>query len=181
MRYYYKKPGAWTWTQHDTDSLEADLAAGRIDADWRIRPDGDSAVYLPHELIAAEAAARKQAAEEVHSALGTQGRTKPKRGMFKALSIYLIVSFLWRALTTAHEYPSPSLRNMTIALDLLCVIGLSGTGIQIFKDNPPGQSTAEKVLFWLAFIAGLGLFAIRLNGNASWWTGHLTYELSPPP
>ena len=181
MRYHYKKPGAWTWTEHDTDSLEADLAAGRIGADWRISPDGDSTVYLPHELIAAEAVARKQVAEEVHSAQGTQGRTKPKRGIFKALSIYLIASFLWRALTTAHEYPSPSLRNMTIALDLLCVIGLSGTGIQIFKGIPPGQSTAGKVLFWLGFIAGLGLFAIRLNGNASWWTGHLTYECCPSP
>jgi hypothetical protein len=36
-----------------------------------------------------------------------------------------------------------------------------------------------EVLFWIALMAGLGLFAIRLNGNASWWTGHLRYDIGP--
>lgn len=34
-----------------------------------------------------------------------------------------------------------------------------------------------KVLFWVALAAGNGLFAIRLNGDASWWTGHLMYRM----
>ena len=35
------------------------------------------------------------------------------------------------------------------------------------------------MLFWIALLAGLGLFAIRLNGNESWSTGHLKYKLNP--
>jgi hypothetical protein len=99
--------------------------------------------------------------------------------MSKVFSIYLIAAFLYRALTAAHEFPSPTLRNMTIGLDLLCLIGLIGTGIQFFKNSEPGESIAWKVLFWIALVAGLGLFAIRLNGTESWWTGHLRYYLLP--
>ena len=77
--------------------------------------------------------------------------------------------------------PSPNLRNLTIGLDLLCVIGLIFGGIQIFKDHESDWFRG-KVLFWMALIAGLGLFLIRLKGGtASWWTGHLNYELSPRP
>jgi hypothetical protein len=111
---------------------------------------------------------------------GAQGDTKPKRGMFCALSIYLVASFIWRAVTTAHEFPSTNLRNLTIGLDLFCVIGLIFGGIQIFRDHE-SDWFGGKVLFWIALIAGLGLFLIRLNGTASWWTGHLNYELSPRP
>lgn len=96
-----------------------------------------------------------------------------------ALSIYLIVTFLWRLLTAAHEFPSPALRNLTIGLDLLCVIGLIGAGIQLYKNSIPGHSTGSKILFWIALLAGVGLFAIRLHGNESWWTGHLNYNLLP--
>src|SRR5262249_61902734 len=60
MRYYYKKPGAWTWTRFDTDSLEGDVAAGRIGADWRIHREGESTQYLASELIVVEAAAKNQ-------------------------------------------------------------------------------------------------------------------------
>lgn len=109
---------------------------------------------------------------------GAQGDTKPKRGMFCALSIYLVASFIWRAVTTAHEFPSTNLRNLTIGLDLLCLIGLIFGGIQIFRDHK-SDWFGGKVLFWIALFAGLGLFLIRLNGTASWWTGHLNYELSP--
>ena len=81
----------------------------------------------------------------------------------------------------SHRGPrvSEPLRNITIGLDLLCVIGLIGTGIQFFKNSLPGESMAWKVLFWIAVMAGLGLFAIRLNGDASWWTGHLRYYVLP--
>jgi len=101
--------------------------------------------------------------------------------MSKVLSIYLIVAFLWRALTVAHEYPSITVRNMTIGLDLLCVIGLIGTGIHFFKNSEPGESMPWKILFWIALLAGVGLFAIRLNGDDSAWTGHLMYNVTLPP
>jgi hypothetical protein len=94
------------------------------------------------------------------------------------LAIILIGTFLWRALATAHEFPSPELRNMTIGLDLLCLVGLIGLQIQISRKRP-AVGLGLHVLFWIALLAGLGLFAIRLNGTKSWWTGHLNYELSP--
>ena len=33
-------------------------------------------------------------------------------------------------------------------------------------------------LFWVALVAGVGLFALRLSHDG-WWTGHLTYSLPP--
>jgi hypothetical protein len=78
--------------------------------------------------------------------------------------------FLWRVLTKAHEMPLRAEQMMTIGLDILAVIGLIGLKTQLAK---------AKVLFWIALIAGLGLFAIRLNGDTSWWSGHLFSTLCP--
>ena len=64
MRYHYKKPGSWTWSVYTTDSLAADLAAGKIGSDWRLRVEGDSQDYTPEELIEAQTASRVRAAEE---------------------------------------------------------------------------------------------------------------------
>ncbi len=100
------------------------------------------------------------------------------RWLFLLLAIILIGTFLWRALATAHEFPSTGLRNMTIGLDILCLVGLIGLWIQISRKRP-AVGLELHVLFWIALLAGLGLFAIRLNGTKSWWTGHLKYELSP--
>jgi hypothetical protein len=96
------------------------------------------------------------------------GLSTRNRTLSFVLSCYLIATFLWRAFTPAHEYPMRSVQVMEIALDLLAVVGLIG-----LKANVP------KPLFWVALIAGLALFAIRLNGDASWWTGHLMYSLRP--
>ena len=80
----------------------------------------------------------------------------------------MIGSFLYRALTPAHEYPMRPEQVMEMALDALCIIGLIGT-----------RTYVPKWLFWVALIAGLGLFAIRLHSDASWWTGHIDYYLLP--
>jgi hypothetical protein len=90
--------------------------------------------------------------------------------IFLILSAYLICTFLWRVLTKAHEMPLRAEQMMTIGLDILAVIGLIGLKTQLAK---------AKVLFWIALIAGLGLFAIRLNGDTSWWSGHLFSTLCP--
>jgi len=72
--------------------------------------------------------------------------TQPKQGILTVLCLYLIAMFVWRALVAAHEYPSPALRNLTIGLDLLCLIGLVGIEIQIFK-NDSFQSNGGKIFF----------------------------------
>ncbi len=82
------------------------------------------------------------------------------------LPALLIGNFLWRVLTTAHEYPGRTAQVMEMAIDAALIVGLFG-----LKARMPVW------LFWLALICGLGLFAIRLNSDASWWTGHLTYSL----
>ena len=54
---------------------------------------------------------------------------------------------------------------MEIVLDIMALAGLIGMEAKI-----------SKPLFWVALIAGLGLFAIRSIGDASWWTGHIVYS-----
>jgi hypothetical protein len=96
--------------------------------------------------------------------------TNRNKIIFILASIYLIGSLLWRAVMPAHEYPLRTERVLTVALDLGVILGL-------FALKP--QLTTLRALFWIALAAGIGLFAIRLNGDASWWTGHLMYQLPP--
>ena len=84
------------------------------------------------------------------------------------LSGLLIGNFLWRRLTAAHEYPGRSAQILEMAIDAACLIGLIGV-----------RAKLPVWLFWIALIAGIGLFAIRLHSDASWWTGHWSYSLSP--
>jgi hypothetical protein len=80
----------------------------------------------------------------------------------------LIGNFLWRALVPAGEYPMRSAQVLTMVFDLALIAGLIGM---------KSRASKLKVLFWIALAAGIGLFAIRLNGDASWWTGHLMYRM----
>lgn len=82
------------------------------------------------------------------------------------LSCTLIATFLWRTLTTAHEYPMRTEQVISIVIDVFCVVGLFGV-----------KSKIPAPLFWIGLICGLLVLAIRLNGDASWWTGHLTYSI----
>ncbi len=86
------------------------------------------------------------------------------------VSIYLIPTFLGRAFTPAHEYPMRPEQLMEMGLDLLCIVGLVGLKTRLSRGT---------VLFWVALLAGIGLFAIRFTSDASWWTGHLVYYLEP--
>jgi hypothetical protein len=85
-----------------------------------------------------------------------------------APAAYLIASFLWRVLTPAHEYPGRFSTYLDMTIDVLVIAGLIAA-----------RASVPKPLFWIALAAGVGLLAIRLNGEASWWTGHLVYSLSP--
>ena len=84
------------------------------------------------------------------------------------LLAYLIGSFLWRLLTPAHEYPGRFSTYLEMAVDALAIAALIGL-----------RASIPKVLLWIALAAGVGLFVIRLNSDASWWTGHLVYFLPP--
>ncbi len=97
---------------------------------------------------------------------GGSAKNNPK--IFYALSAVLILTFLWRTLTTAHEYPSRMITLMDMGFDALCIVAMIG----LRKAGPPA-------LFWISIVAGIGLFVIRLHGDASWYTGHWNYALSP--
>ncbi len=56
----------------------------------------------------------------------------------------------------AHEIPMRPKQVLSIAFDLLAGIALIGLKAHVVK-----------WLFWIALIAGLALFAIRLSGAAS--------------
>jgi hypothetical protein len=94
----------------------------------------------------------------------TFGDTTSRRASL-ILAWYLIASFLWRTLTPAHEYPMCAVQVMEIAFDIMAIAGLIGM-----------EAKLSRPLFWVALIAGLGLFAIRSFGGASWWTGHIVYS-----
>jgi cyanate permease len=94
----------------------------------------------------------------------TRGRT-----FFWIISVYVISTFLWRLLTPADELPSRTVQIMEMTLDFACVVGLLGM-IKARGSNP---------LLWIAVVAGVGLFVIRMTSDDSWWTGHLRYSLSP--
>lgn len=85
-----------------------------------------------------------------------------------ALPSLLTAHFLWNLLTPAHEYPMRSEQVMTMTFDGLMLAGLFGL-----------KASIPKLLFWTAVVAGVGLFVLRLTGDAARWTGHLVYYLPP--
>jgi len=81
------------------------------------------------------------------------------------LACVLIAHFLYNFLVPAHEYPLRTEQVLTMTLDALMVAGLFG-----FRRVIPAP------LFWIALVAGIGLFAFRLSADG-WWTGHFAYTL----
>jgi hypothetical protein len=85
----------------------------------------------------------------------------------KLLQWILIGQFLWNVLTPEHEFPMRTEQVMTMTLDALMLAGLIGL-----------RGAMPKALFWVALVAGIGLFALRLSSDG-WWTGHLVYSFPP--
>lgn len=111
---------------------------------------------------------------------GTARSANREWTMFLFVSAVLIGLFLWRLLTTAHEYPPRTDQVMTMVFDagmLVGLVALRGRVTAAVADDP-GKAFGN-VLWWIALVAGSGLFAIRLTSNAAWWTGHLSYGLLP--
>ncbi len=85
---------------------------------------------------------------------------------FLAISSYLIISFLWRTLTPAYGHPAVDLQAMEFAFDILAVTTLVCSRFYVSRG---------KALFVIALLAGIGLLALRADGDAGFLTGHLTY------
>ena len=95
------------------------------------------------------------------------------------IAVYLIGLFLWRAFIPASEYPSRSAQVLRITFELFALTGL--IGLRLRASQRKRREVAGTLLFWLALVAGVGLFFIRMSGEAGWRTGHLRYELAPRP
>jgi hypothetical protein len=100
----------------------------------------------------------------------TQTSGKANRNTVAAvvLPCLLIGRFLWNVLTPAHEYPMRSVQVMTMTFEAAMLVVLFRL-----------RTSMPKPLFWIALVAGIGLFALRLTGDDGWWTGHLVYFLPP--
>ena len=83
------------------------------------------------------------------------------------LPIVLIGHFLWNLLMPAHEFPLRPEQVMTMTFDFFMLAGLLA-----FKRQMP------QPLFWIALVAGIGRFALRMSSDG-WWTGHLVDSLPP--
>ena len=105
--------------------------------------------------------------------------TKNRWNIFRLVSAYLILTFLWRTLVTAHEYPSRTLQILDLVFDLFAFIGIIGLRSQLNAALPANDPRRSKLglLFGLGVAAGIGLFLIRFTSNAAWWTGHLFYNV----
>ena len=100
--------------------------------------------------------------------------------MLFVLSGYLICLFLYRVLVPAHEYDSRSVVYLTMGLDLLMIAAVIGLRAKLSNEVAmPQEAVMINIAFVVALLAGLGLLVIRMCGDASWWTGHLHYELLP--
>jgi hypothetical protein len=53
MRFLVKEPGAWTWKTITTNSLEAEVAGGRLHGDWLIRYEGQPEQFTVDDLVQA--------------------------------------------------------------------------------------------------------------------------------
>jgi hypothetical protein len=92
--------------------------------------------------------------------------------VFLVISVLLIGSFLYRVVVPAHELPVREDQLLTMGIDLLLIVALVGIKRQV-------QAPGAAVLFWIALVAGAGLFGIRLLGDDQWWSGHLIYYIEP--
>ncbi len=108
-----------------------------------------------------------------------EATTKNRWNIFLAVTAYLILTFLWRALVTAHEYPGRTSQVMDLIFDFFAFIGILGLRRQLIAALPWNDPRKAKIglLFGFGVAAGIGLFLMRFTSDAAWWTGHLYYSV----
>jgi hypothetical protein len=91
----------------------------------------------------------------------------------------LVVRFLF-ALMPTDQLPSPTLKAITILIELAMVIGLIGSGVRVLRPQTAGRSMWGFVLV-IGLLAGFGLLVIRLNGGPRVELPPRSAQSSPPP
>ena len=96
--------------------------------------------------------------------------------LFYLVSIYVILTFLWRFLVPAYEESdTDTLIYLNILLELAQVASL----IILFSYLRPrygGASTAMlTTVFLIALAASIGILVMRFSTTHGWYTGHRLY------
>jgi hypothetical protein len=96
--------------------------------------------------------------------------------LFYLLSIYTILTFLWRFLVPAHEQSEPNLLiDFEVLFELLTVVGL----VSFFAKVQPSYGGSKSTLaatFWIALVASIGILIMRFYATDGWYTGHRVYQ-----
>jgi hypothetical protein len=111
---------------------------------------------------------RCKTTSDLHTGPSTASR---QQVVYRIAALYAIASFLWKVLTPAHEFDSQAVVTLGIVFDIGILVGLIATRISAEEPSVPGP------LIWAGIVATCGSLLLRLNGDAGWWTGHLTYSL----
>jgi hypothetical protein len=96
--------------------------------------------------------------------------------LFYLISVYAILTFLWRFLIPAHEESDPDLLiDFKVLVELITVVGL----VYFFAKVRPSYDGAKSTLtatFWIALVASIGILIMRFSTTEGWYTGHRIYQ-----
>jgi hypothetical protein len=99
--------------------------------------------------------------------------------IFRIISAYMMLLFLWRLFVPAHEYSMRTEQVLDIIINIGLIVGLVGTHRALARefDHDDSRWSTANMLYWGAMVGGVGMLLIRLTSDAAWWTGHFRYSL----
>ncbi len=98
-------------------------------------------------------------------------------GLFYVVSIYMILTFLWRFLVPAYEESEPdSLIFLEIMLEIVQAVGLIALFSYLRPRYRGGSTSALTTVFLIALAASIGILAMRFSTPHGWYTGHRIYD-----
>jgi hypothetical protein len=100
------------------------------------------------------------------------------RRLFYCLSIYVILTFLWRFGVPAHEEAEPdTLIYFEILFEFVSVAGLVVLFTQLRSQDGDAAQAPPAALFWIALVAAIGILIMRFSTTDGWYTGHRVYQI----
>jgi hypothetical protein len=137
---------------------------------------------LPNDPRLRQGAAA-QRPDTVHASVGgdmpSTSSSSRNWTIFRVISAYMILLFLWRVFVPAHEYSMRTAQVLDIAINILLLVGLVSLKRQLDREFEADDSrwSFARPLYRGGLIAGVLMLLIRLTSDAAWWTGHLRYSL----
>ena len=96
--------------------------------------------------------------------------------LFYVLSIYVVLTFIWRFLVPATEESDPNtLIYMKILLEIVQVVAIAGLFFYLQSHYRDGSAAILISVFLIALVAAIGILVLRFSSDDSWYTGHRIY------